>query len=136
MLRPARASRSRPLRQHHRHRHQDERTGEAKNPLALSSWKTTFAVADAARQVTLPFSRLFQDGKSSSDDMAAIEVAPIGWVESPAQTMQRFADMQNSAREERFIATGNLLAAYDWLNLRRAGSSTTPTRRGISGKAS
>jgi hypothetical protein len=79
-----------------------ERTGEAKNPLALSSWKTTFAVADAARQVVLPFSRLYQDGKSSSDDMAAIEVAPIGWIETPG------ADDAALRRHAEFGARGAL----------------------------
>lgn len=95
-----------------------ERTGQAKNPLALSSWKATFAVASEARQAIIPFSRLFMDGKSSSEDKAAIELREIGWAEAPEQTIELFASMQSTAREERQIATGNLLAAYDWLNMR------------------
>jgi hypothetical protein len=46
----------------------------------------------------LPFSRLFQDGKSSDEDMAAIELQPVGWDESPEQTIERFTAMQNSGR--------------------------------------
>jgi hypothetical protein len=95
-----------------------DRPGQAQNPLALSSWKTTFAVADASRQVILPFSRMFMDGKSSSEDKHAIELRSIGWAETAAQTIERFASMQTASREQRYIATGNLLAAYDWLNLK------------------
>lgn len=98
-----------------------EQKGEPKNPLALSTWKATFAIADASRQITIPFSRLWEDGKASEDDALAIEVAPIAqWIETPKQTLERFEKMQSDAREERFIATGNILAAYDWLD--RKGS--------------
>lgn len=96
-----------------------EQKGQPKNPLALSTWKVTFAVADATRQATVAFSRLFMDGKADQDDMFAIELAEIRpYIESPLHTLQRFETMQTEAREERFIATGNLLAAYDWLNMR------------------
>lgn len=94
-----------------------EQKGKPKNPLALSTWKAHFAIADASRQVTLPFSRLWPDGKSDSEDMLGIEVAPLqNWLENSKQTLERFAHMQSDAREERYIATGNLLAAYDWLS--------------------
>lgn len=96
-----------------------EQKGDPKNPLALSTWKATFAIADASRQITIPFSRLWEDGKASEDDGLAIEVAPIAqWIETPKQTLERFEQMQSDAREERFIATGNILAAYDWLDRR------------------
>jgi GNAT superfamily N-acetyltransferase len=98
-----------------------EQKGNPKNPLALSTWKATFAIADATRQITIPFSRLWEDGKADSEDMLAIEVAELPhWIESPKQTLERFEMMQSEAREERYIATGNLLAAYDWLNRKGA----------------
>lgn len=94
-----------------------EQKGEPKNPLALGTWKTTFAIADATRQITLPFSRLWMPGKSDSNDMLGVELGDIPqWVENARQTLERFAFGQNEAREDRYIATGNLLAAYDWLS--------------------
>ncbi|WP_196236020.1 LPD38 domain-containing protein [Bradyrhizobium japonicum] len=96
-----------------------EQKGQPKNPLALSSWKVTAAISDATRQVTVPVSRMWPDGKADTEDPFAIEVARVpDWLETPAQTLERFDTMQSEAREERFIATGNLLAAYDWLNKR------------------
>ncbi|HWW46329.1 MAG TPA: LPD38 domain-containing protein [Xanthobacteraceae bacterium] len=92
-----------------------EQKGQPKNPLALSSWKVTAAIADATRQITIPVSRLWPDGKADSEDQFAVEVAPF-WIEPAQQTLDRFDHMQGQTREERYIATGNLLAAYDWLN--------------------
>ncbi len=93
-----------------------DKKGEPKNPLALGTWKVHFAIADASRTLTLPFSRLYPDQKSPKDDPLAIEMAEIeNWIENPKGTLERFAHMQSEAREERYIATGNLLAAYDWL---------------------
>jgi len=89
----------------------------AKNPLALSTWKVTFAVPDATRQLTLPFSRLVQDGQSDPDSLLDVELAPVQeWIDSFQSTIDRFQMRQTEAREERYIATGNLLAAYDWLD--------------------
>jgi hypothetical protein len=94
-----------------------ERKGKTKNPLALSGWKANIAIANASRQLVVPLSRLWPDGKSSSDDDYAIEVAPVqDWLETYQQTLDRFEHMQGDTREERFIATGNLLAAFEWLN--------------------
>lgn len=94
-----------------------EHKGKPKNPLALSAWKAHFALADAQRQITLPFSRLWPDGKSDPEDDLAIEVGEIPhWVEDTKRTLDRFASMQSEAREVRYIATGNMLAAYDWLS--------------------
>lgn len=96
-----------------------EQKGQPKNPLALSSWKVTAAIADATRQITIPVSRLWPTGKADSEDVFAVEVEPIPpWLEKPEQTLERFDKLQSEAREDRYIATGNLLAAYDWLNNR------------------
>jgi predicted RNA methylase len=93
-----------------------EQKGVTKNPLALSSWKAEFAIADASRHMTLPFSRIHADGKADSESALDVEVVPLQrWIESAEQTLDRYKHMQSDAREERYIATGNLLAAYDWL---------------------
>ncbi|WP_293881565.1 strawberry notch C-terminal domain-containing protein, partial [Sphingomonas sp.] len=95
--------------------------GEPKNPLALGSWKATFAIADASRQMTIPFSRLTENGKSTPDSALDIEVEPMtDWYERYEATLQKFEHMQSEAREERYIAGGNMLAAYDWLDLKGA----------------
>lgn len=94
-----------------------DHTSKTKNPLALSSWRVTFATSDGQRELAMPFSRLFPDGKSPSEDVTAIELSPIGWEETPAQTLELFAMMQAEARTVRHIATGNLLRAYEWLNM-------------------
>lgn len=91
-----------------------DQKGKPKNPLALSSWKAHFALADVSRQITVPFSQLYEPDKSPSEDPIAIEVADRGY-ESVHQTLEWFDSLQGDIREERFIATGNLLAAYDWL---------------------
>jgi hypothetical protein len=94
-----------------------EQKGSPKNPLALSTWKVTIAIPDASRQITLPFSRLWEKDKSDPDSETAIEIEPTpAWIESPAQTAERFDQLQSEVKEDRYIATGNLLAAYDWLN--------------------
>lgn len=96
-----------------------DKKGEPKNPLALGAWKAHFAIADASRTLTLPFSRLYADGKSPKDDPLGVEMAEIpNWIENATGTLDRFAHMQTESKEERYIATGNLLAAYDWLNNR------------------
>jgi len=93
-------------------------TGKTKNPLALGSWKATFAVADASRQIVLPFSRLFKQGGADSESLLDVEVVPTN--ETAQDTLARFEMMQAGSREDRYIATGNLLAAYDWLNMKGA----------------
>ncbi|MFL5605424.1 MAG: LPD38 domain-containing protein [Gemmatimonadaceae bacterium] len=96
-----------------------ERKGSAKNPLALSTWKVTFALADASRQVTIPLSRVYETSGAPENSPHAIEVAPTQeWIENPAQTLDRFEHLQRQLREERYIALGNLLAAYEWLEMR------------------
>lgn len=92
-----------------------EQKGEPKNPLALGTWKATFAIADASRQITLPYSRLYAADRAPTDDMMAIEVAPRNY-ENAKDTLTQWNLMQHEAHEDRYIATGNLLAAYDWLN--------------------
>lgn len=106
-----------------------EQKGNPKNPMALSTWKVTFAVPDATRTVTLPFSRVTEDGKSDPDSVLDVEVVPMPqWQEKFTDTLERFARKQTEAREERYIATGNLLSAYDWLDRKGAILNYTDTQ--------
>ncbi len=91
--------------------------GKPKNPLALSTWKADIAIADATKRIELPLSRLFEEGRADPENMLAIELGHFSdWIESRQQTLDRFDRLQSDVREDRYIATGNLLAAYDWLN--------------------
>jgi hypothetical protein len=95
--------------------------GHTKNPLALGSWKATFAIADASRQIMLPFSRLFENGKADQNSELDVEIEPMNnWYEPYKATLDRYQHMQSDAREERWIAGGNILAGYDWLNRKGA----------------
>jgi hypothetical protein len=89
-------------------------TGTPKNPLALGSWKVTFATPDAGRQLVIPFSRLYRSGQAPMDDPTAMEVAPRT-IDSAADVLHAFERTQRELHETRYIASGNLLAAYDWL---------------------
>lgn len=89
--------------------------GHPKNPLALSSWKATFAIADSGRQVIYPFSKL-----AVRDDQltpTSIFIRRRG-DEEVRDTYRWFTALQREVPEERYIATGNLLAAFDWLGHR------------------
>lgn len=93
-----------------------EQKGKPKNPLALSTWKVDVAIADATRRIELPFSRLYDEGRAPQDDAMAIELGHItDWVETKQHTLDRYDSLQSDSLEPRYIATGNLLAAYDWL---------------------
>jgi hypothetical protein len=99
------------------------RPTEPVNPLALGSWKVKILAADAnEKSLTIPYSRLYK-GRTSMDEVIdeALEADPnsIGVVpindEHWEDTLARFDSQQSDVFEERYIATGNLLAAYNWL---------------------
>lgn len=73
--------------------------GKPKNPAASSTWNLRVAVADAARELTIPMSRI---GDSSWN--YKVEKAGV----SPSE----FDNAQSRSREKRYMATGNLLAAF------------------------
>jgi hypothetical protein len=100
-----------------------QRQTDTVNPLAMGSWKAKVLAADAnQKMLTIPFSRLYA-GRTSMDDVIdeALENDPnsIGVVpindEHWEDTLDRFDNQQGDVFEERYIATGNLLAAYNWL---------------------
>lgn len=93
-----------------------ERTGKTKNPLALGAWKVQFALADATRQITIPFSQLYTAQVKPTN-------IPDSWVEiertervGSMPIISAFDDMQAERRETRTIVTGNILAGYDAVN--------------------
>lgn len=92
-----------------------EFTGRAKNPLSPSAWRTTVALADPARQISVPFSQMYtartKPEKPSDWD---IEVATTNSIGS-MPLLDAFDDMQIERREERVVVTGNIPAGYNYV---------------------
>jgi len=80
-----------------------ERKGDAKNFFAMGNWKLTVYVADAAKNFTIPLSRI-----------TAGSVTEGKWsIEPTSQDIKKAIEEGSSeSREERTILTGNMLAAY------------------------
>lgn len=72
--------------------------GKPKNPAASSSWNLKVAVTDNLREITIPLSRISRSGYT---------VALGG-----DASVSAFDNAQSQSRETRYIATGNLLAAF------------------------
>lgn len=90
-----------------------QRTGNAKNPLALGSWKLTTSVVDSARTMTFPLSQVETTNDSDLFSKVVIEKeANIGDI----AVTDAFDSMQSESRENRMIVTGNLLAGFDYVN--------------------
>lgn len=94
------------------------RAGKAKNPASLSAWRMQVAVVDAAREVTVPFSRLYsQINRPSEMSLTDIIVEHADKI-AGQPILTAFDEMQTAAREDRFIVTGNLLAGFDHVGAR------------------
>jgi hypothetical protein len=92
-----------------------ETTGKTKNPLALGAWKITIALADSARQMTVPFSQFYTE-RTKPDEIQNSQIEISGVTDYlGAPLLDAFDDMQTERRESRVIVTGNLLAGYDFV---------------------
>lgn len=78
-------------------------TGKGKNPLAPSTWVADIYVNSAVRKVSVPLTQLREDAENS--------VQPVGQYNLP-EFIENFDKKVSDAREERYVATGNLLAGY------------------------
>lgn len=92
-----------------------------KNPAALGGWKVTVYVADAARTLTIPVSKLYAQGNMPSDINDAVRLLSKGafTVEYAQRAtaqhtiLEAFDAMQSASRERRVIVTGNLLGGFN-----------------------
>jgi hypothetical protein len=91
-----------------------KQSGKGQNPLALSTWQVTFAMPDMSRTLTIPMSQLSPPSQTSSAETGLILSQPA-WTDKPAQLAEQFEAAATAGREDRYIATGNILAAYDQL---------------------
>uniref|UniRef100_UPI0026306728 strawberry notch C-terminal domain-containing protein n=1 Tax=uncultured Desulfovibrio sp. TaxID=167968 RepID=UPI0026306728 len=87
------------------------RDEKVENPLALSSWKMDVAIADAAKRIVFPFSQLSKE--THEEDATTVE--PYGV--SLSEAYEAFDNGQSESRERVFIATGNILSAYERLHV-------------------
>lgn len=85
-----------------------EQKGSPKNPVALGSWKVTFAVADSMRRLTLPVSQINGQGERQVTVKAQAETEGLFRV----PIIDFFDKSQQQSREQRTIITGNLLAGF------------------------
>ena len=85
--------------------------GKAQNPIALSTWHATIAVADSARSLTFPLSQLRTDSMPEGPRL----VRPATKIEG-LDLLQAFTELQVESRETRVMMTGNILAAYEQTN--------------------
>jgi hypothetical protein len=82
-----------------------ERKGKSKNPVAPGTWRVVVYVADAARQFSIPFSRVGPgEGQWMINESTHKEVSAA------------FTDIHSASREKRTIMTGQMLAAYGMFN--------------------
>lgn len=89
-----------------------KRTGETKNPIALGSWEVTIAIPDGARQITVPMSQIYPPGVDLPEGAKGITLADRS-VKPVEQLLSDFDTASKSGRTDRWIITGNLLAAYE-----------------------
>jgi len=92
-----------------------EKKGTTKNPVGLGAWKATFALPDAARHVTLSFRDLGELGSSFHGETPYnignyAQYREYG--KDPERAEEAFEHAQSQSREVRYIATGNMLAAF------------------------
>jgi hypothetical protein len=90
-----------------------EQKGEPKNPLALSTWKVTIAMADSSRMQTLPMSQLEAAQTVGDLSMTRTAIMPEKNILGDITVIRAFDELQTEAREDRTIVTGNLLAGFD-----------------------
>ncbi|WP_165177824.1 strawberry notch C-terminal domain-containing protein, partial [Desulfovibrio sp. ZJ369] len=88
--------------------YRDERI---ENPLALSSWKMDVAIADAAKRIIFPFTQLARG--RSEEGATTVEAYGI----SLSEAYKAFDSGQSESREKVYIATGNILSAYERLKV-------------------
>jgi hypothetical protein len=95
-----------------------KREGKSGNPFAASDWKTAIAVPGQGI-IHLPLSQTYryriagQVGEDTPGRGIGIDV--YHFADSHAQTAEMFDAFKANLREKRLIATGNLLAAFDFL---------------------
>lgn len=93
-----------------------ERTGHGKNPIGLSSWQVKVALPSSARTLTIPMSQILPPGMQRPEEYKGVQITEAFDAGSRGARLEEFDVASKSGREDRWIITGNLLAAYDQTN--------------------
>lgn len=95
-----------------------ERKGKRANPVALSGWRATIAMADSRRQLIVPFSKVELE-PTDQPNRVAIMPAHSATVYDPAKEdfasvpiIEAFDKGLSSTKETRYMVTGNLIAGF------------------------
>ncbi|MFO7189934.1 MAG: PLxRFG domain-containing protein [Pseudomonadota bacterium] len=102
-----------------------ERKKTVSNPVAMGAWRVTFAVADGARSITIPMSKLAMD--DSAEGKMHVSPAAVGPANKPI--LELFDEGQSVSRERRIIVTGNLLAGFSKVGKGQIAHYTTADGR-------
>lgn len=110
-----------------------QRTGRARNPVALGSWKATIAMTDASKQITLPLSQVFTRETAPSGELgkSTVILERADNVMPGLSVIDAFDKFQTESRETRTIITGNILAGFDHVGGRGAIINFTDRAGGV-----
>jgi hypothetical protein len=131
------------------------RTGRTANPAALGAWKLTIALADAARSVNIPFSKLSHGRRDADEDARTMDdsvagsrytvsaggrgehLRPRGLKRVTLPVLEAFERGQSPSRASGASSSRATSSPASGASRSRAArSSTSRTTRGICGRAS
>jgi hypothetical protein len=95
-----------------------ERKGKRANPVALSGWRATVALADSRRQLTVALSKI-DFGESDTPNRVVVRPAQEATTYDPAREdfvrlpiLEAFDKGLATTKENRYMVTGNLIAGF------------------------
>ncbi len=89
---------------------------DTKNPTALSSWTVTMALPDSARSLGVPLSQVYTPAHPRGEGESGVDIgaAHLGRdTQSALDLSNQFDKARKEGRENRYIFSGNILAAFD-----------------------
>ena len=95
-----------------------ERKGKTANPVALSGWRATIALADARRQLLVPFSKIDFETTDQPNRVTILPATEATVYDPEKEDFARvpildaFDKGLSSTKETRYMVTGNLIAGF------------------------
>jgi len=96
-----------------------ERKGKRANPVALSGWRATVALADSRRQMTVALSKIDFNESEGGTNRIVVRPAQSATVYDPAKDdfvrlpiLEAFNKGLATTKENRYMVTGNLIAGF------------------------
>ena len=88
-------------------------TNKAKDPTALSNFGVNVAVLDSRKEITIPYSMMHKESSKKSKGTGYRISPAYGPQNSLGKVLENFKKLSESFREDRYIATGNTLSAFN-----------------------